>query len=103
MLITTKNIIFVVDFCACHIFLEIAFTVLEESIILYVIAPLVSINVVKGINLEGLRVLGNPQYFSEIYYKAGADEIIYHDVVASLYQRKYLLDIISKTSQNCFT
>jgi len=59
-------------------------------------------NVVKGINLEGLRVLGNPQYFSEIYYKAGADEIIYHDVVASLYQRKYLLDIISKTSQNCF-
>ena len=33
-------------------------------------------NLVKGINLEGLRVLGNPRKFAETYYKEVADEII---------------------------
>ena len=47
-------------------------------------------NLVKGINLEGLRVLGDPRKFAETYYEDGADEIIYHDVVASLYQRNNL-------------
>ena len=59
-------------------------------------------NLVKGICLEGLRVLGNPEYFSKLYYDNGADEIIYHDVVASLYDRKSLLPLIKKTSKNCF-
>ena len=59
-------------------------------------------NLVKGICLEGLRVLGSPEYFSNLYYKDGADEIIYHDVVASLYNRKSLLPLIKKTSKNCF-
>ena len=59
-------------------------------------------NLVKGISLEGLRVLGSPEYFSNLYYKDGADEIIYHDVVASLYDRKSLLPLIKKTSKNCF-
>ena len=47
-------------------------------------------NLVKGINLEGLRVLGNPIKFAEYYYQAGADEIFYMDVVASLYDREFL-------------
>ena len=59
-------------------------------------------NLVKGINLEGLRVLGNPDFFSKNYYYAGADEIIYHDCVASLYEKKYLLDFINKASSNVF-
>ena len=59
-------------------------------------------NLVKGICLEGLRVLGNPEYFSKLYYDSGADEIIYHDVVASLYDRKSILPLIKKTSKNCF-
>ena len=45
-------------------------------------------NLVKGINLEGLRVLGEPSYFANKYYKNDIDEIIYHDCVASLYERK---------------
>ena len=40
-------------------------------------------NLVKGIHLEGLRALGDPEYFAEHYYLNGADELIYHDVVAS--------------------
>lgn len=57
---------------------------------------------VKGINLEGLRVLGNPRKFAEKYYKEGADEIIYHDVVASLYQRNSLTSLLKNTSENIF-
>ena len=47
-------------------------------------------HLVKGINLEGLRVLGEPRNFINFYYDAGADEFIYHDVVASLYLRNNL-------------
>lgn len=59
-------------------------------------------NLVKGIHLEGLRVLGDPEYFAEQYYTYGADEIIYHDVVASLYERNSMLPLIKKTSEETF-
>ena len=59
-------------------------------------------NLVKGISLEGLRVLGDPIEFSEIYFKQGADEIFYQDVVASLYDRNSLYDLISKVSKKIF-
>ena len=55
-------------------------------------------NLVKGVNLEGLRVLGDPSSFAKIYYENLADEIIYHDCVASLYERKSFLNIIENTS-----
>jgi len=59
-------------------------------------------NLVKGINLEGLRVLGKPESFAKFYYDEGADELFYQDVVASLYGRNSLEDIISKTAKNIF-
>ena len=59
-------------------------------------------NLVKGIHLEGLRVLGKPERFAEHYYEDGADELLYVDVVASLYQRNSLLDIVSRTSSAIF-
>jgi len=59
-------------------------------------------DLVKGIHLEGLRVLGQPEDFAEYYYKIGADELIYIDVVASLYGRNSLIDIISKTARKIF-
>ncbi len=59
-------------------------------------------NLVKGIHLEGLRVLGKPEAFARHYYNDGADELIYMDVVASLYQRNSLLDIVRKTSKEIF-
>jgi len=59
-------------------------------------------NLVKGIRLEGLRVLGKPFRFAEYYYKSGADELIYIDVVASLYGRNSLFDEIRQTARSLF-
>lgn len=59
-------------------------------------------NLVKGIHLEGLRVLGKPEQFARYYYEAGADEIMYVDVVASLYNRNSLRDIVTKTAKDIF-
>ncbi len=59
-------------------------------------------NLVKGIHLEGLRVLGRPEQFARHYYEEGADELIYMDVVASLYQRNNLLEIVERTSREIF-
>lgn len=59
-------------------------------------------DLVKGVNLEGLRVLGKPEEFSDLYYKEGADEIIFQDVVASLYGRNTLYEIIKRTAKNVF-
>jgi imidazole glycerol phosphate synthase subunit HisF len=55
-----------------------------------------SLNLVKGVNMEGLRVLGDPSQFAINYYLDGADEIFYQDIVASLYDRKNLIDILDK-------
>lgn len=59
-------------------------------------------NLVKGIHLEGLRVLGSPEQFAKHYYDSGADELMYMDIVASLYNRNSLHDIISKTAKQIF-
>ena len=61
-----------------------------------------SSNVVKGINLEGLRVLGKTWDFAKFYYENQIDELIYQDVVASLYGKNTLYDIIEKTAKNIF-
>ncbi len=59
-------------------------------------------NLVKGVHFEGLRVLGKPEYFARYYYENGADELVYYDVVASLYKRNSLLDIVEKTAREIF-
>jgi len=59
-------------------------------------------NLVKGIHLEGLRVLGKPEYFARYYYENGADELIYMDAVASLYGRNSLLEIVERTARETF-
>ncbi|MBL51825.1 MAG: imidazole glycerol phosphate synthase subunit HisF [Candidatus Marinimicrobia bacterium] len=59
-------------------------------------------NLVKGVHLEGLRVLGKPEKFAKYYYQEGIDELIYQDVVASLYERNSLEKIIEKTAEKIF-
>jgi cyclase len=59
-------------------------------------------NLVKGVHLEGLRVLGKPERFARYYYEHGADELVYMDVVASLYGRNSLLDIVERTSKEIY-
>lgn len=61
-----------------------------------------SSNLIKGIHLEGLRVLGKPEDFARYYYENGADELLYIDIVASLYGRNSLLHIIEKTASEIF-
>lgn len=59
-------------------------------------------NLVKGIHLEGLRVLGKPEQFARYYYERGADELVYMDIVASLYDRNSLHSIIEKTAKDIY-
>lgn len=59
-------------------------------------------NLVKGIQLEGLRILGNPINFSKKYYDGSIDELIYHDCIASLYGNNNLHTFISKVSKQIF-
>ncbi|MEL0097746.1 MAG: imidazole glycerol phosphate synthase cyclase subunit, partial [Planctomycetaceae bacterium] len=59
-------------------------------------------NLIKGVQLEGLRKLGDPQDFARRYYEAGIDELIYMDVVASLYGRNNLIEVVRHTAENVF-
>lgn len=59
-------------------------------------------NLIKGIHLEGLRIIGDPQVKALQYYNEGIDEIIYIDSVASLYERNNLTDIVKYTAENIF-
>jgi cyclase len=59
-------------------------------------------NLIKGIHLEGLRVIGSPNVHALRYYQQGADELIYMDCVASLYGRNSLGDIVQAAAQDVF-
>tara|TARA_A100001015_G_C14978891_1_gene708547 strand:- start:784 stop:1518 length:735 start_codon:yes stop_codon:yes gene_type:complete len=58
--------------------------------------------VIKGINLEGLRKIGEPLEIATTYYNEGIDEIVMIDAVASLYGRNNLFNIIEKSVENIF-
>ena len=58
--------------------------------------------VIKGINFEGLRKIGDPSELSEKYYKDKADELILYDAVASLYGRNNMFHIVKKITKNIF-
>ncbi len=59
-------------------------------------------NVVKGVHLEGLRIIGDPNVLALEYEQAGADEIIFIDTVASLYGRNNLAEVVQRTSNKLF-
>lgn len=58
--------------------------------------------VVKPVHFDGLRKMGTPQDLAVKYYNQGADEILYEDIVASLYRRPILLDPIYQTSRDLY-
>jgi cyclase len=58
--------------------------------------------VIKGIQMEGLRVVGEPNALAIEYYESGADELLYLDTVATLYGRNNLVDIVRATAENLF-
>jgi cyclase len=58
--------------------------------------------VVKGIKFKGLQDIGDPVQFAKEYYLAGADEITFLDVSATLEGREAMLDIVEKTAKSIF-
>ena len=59
-------------------------------------------NLIKGVHLEGLKVIGSPNEYALKYYEQGADELIYMDSVASLYGRNHLGEIIRDAAKEIF-
>jgi len=58
--------------------------------------------VIKGIHLEGLRKVGDPNELALKYYEEGIDELLFMDAVASLYDRNNLFSIIDKACNDIF-
>jgi len=58
--------------------------------------------VVKPVHFEGLRKIGLPANLAKKYYEQGADEVMYIDIVASLYQREILFSEIEQTANELF-
>lgn len=58
--------------------------------------------VVKPVHFEGLRKMGTPMQLAKKYYDQGADEVMYIDIVSSLYQREILFDEIETTANELF-
>lgn len=59
-------------------------------------------HLIKGVQMEGWRKLGDPADRAEKYYDDGVDEIFYLDVVASLYRRTNLHDIVKNVASRTF-
>lgn len=58
--------------------------------------------VVKPVHFEGLRKVGKPSVLAKKYYDQGADEVMYIDIVSSLYQRNILFDEVKSTANELF-
>ena len=58
--------------------------------------------VVKGINFLNLKDAGDPVESAAAYSAAGADEIVYLDITASIEKRRAFLDIVSRTAEQVF-
>ncbi len=57
---------------------------------------------IKGVHLEGLRVVGDPKKFAYKYYLDGIDELLLLDSVATLHGRNALASSINDISENIF-
>ena len=59
-------------------------------------------NVIKGVQMDGQRIVGDPAELASKYYEAGIDEIFYIDTVASLYGRENMTAIVEQVAQSIF-
>ncbi|HWE43960.1 MAG TPA: imidazole glycerol phosphate synthase subunit HisF, partial [Gemmatimonadaceae bacterium] len=58
--------------------------------------------VVKGVQFESLRDVGDPVLLAERYEREGADEIVFLDISASAEERATLLDLARRTAERLF-
>jgi cyclase len=55
--------------------------------------------VVKGVRFEGLRVVGDPVELGEAYSKAGADELVFLDVTATVERRETIVGLVRRVAK----
>ena len=58
--------------------------------------------VVKGVNFVQLRDAGDPVECAQAYDQAGADELVYLDITASIETRKTFIDVVQRTADQVF-
>ena len=58
--------------------------------------------VVKGVQFESLRDVGDPVALAQRYEADGADEIVYLDISASAEERSTLLELAKRTAERLF-
>lgn len=58
--------------------------------------------VVKGVNFEGIKEVGDPVEFAKAYNEQGADEIVFYDITASFEGRRAMLDVVSNAAKKVF-
>jgi len=58
--------------------------------------------VVKGIEFQNLKEVGDPPQLAQRYEREGADEIVFLDVTASLESRALMHDVVKRTAENLF-
>ena len=69
------------------------------------VIPCLDVNagkVVKGIKFQDLQTVGDPVELAGQYFEAGADEITFLDVTASVEDRSTILDVVSRTADSVF-
>jgi len=58
--------------------------------------------VVKGVNFVDLRDAGDPVEQATLYDAAGADELCFLDITATVEGRGAFLDVVGRTAERCF-
>lgn len=58
--------------------------------------------VVKGVNFEGIKDIGDPVEYAEVYNNQGADELVFYDITASHEGRTAMLDVVRQTAKKVF-
>jgi cyclase len=58
--------------------------------------------VVKGVNFENLREMGDPVELAKRYFDQGADELTFLDVTATVDERATTYDVVRRTAEQVF-
>jgi len=56
----------------------------------------------KGIKFKENRDVGDPVEMAEMYYKEGADELVFYDITASAEKRKIMIDVVRRVAEKIF-
>ncbi len=59
--------------------------------------------VVKGLNFQGLQDVADPVELARFYNEAGADELVFYDITASVEGRAMFVDILRRVAAEILT